>query len=137
MLPVGDLAIQRRQVGNKPVVQIWGPGFTDNHPGTVDETIDLINFLKKRGAYVIGGVPTHWRLSVNDSRPNFQSAYTTYDCISPWFIGRYVDTSGADNYINHIRDDKAYCDARNIHYLPTVFSGFAWATHDHGEVNAG
>ncbi|MDR1544198.1 MAG: family 43 glycosylhydrolase [Prevotellaceae bacterium] len=124
------------KVGNKPVVQIWGTGFTDNHPGTEAETIALINFLKSRGCYVIGGVPTWWRTETGDSKPNFINAYNAYDMLSPWLVGRFSDNADADNkYNNPMLGDKTYCDAHNIDYMPVIFPGFAWSQWNSGNPN--
>ena len=123
------------KVGDKPVVQIWGTGFTDNHPGTEAETIDLINFLKSRGCYVIGGVPTYWRDQTNDSKPNFINAYNAYDMLSPWMVGRFQNNSGANGFISRMKDDKSYCAARNIDYMPVIYPGFAWSQWNNGDVN--
>jgi len=114
------------KVGDKPVVQVWGAGFPDR-PGLGAETVALINFLKERGCYVIGGVPTHWRRETSDSKPNFLSAYNEYDMLSPWMVGRFGDNNGANNFKNQMRDDKAHCDARGIDYMPVLFPGFAWS----------
>lgn len=69
-------------VNNKPVVQIWGPGFT-SRVGNAAKTIELIKFLQSRGCYVIGGVPTNWRTESGDSKPGFMEAYKTYNMVSP------------------------------------------------------
>ncbi len=46
----------------KPVVGIWGFGFNDdNHPWPADACLDVVNWFKSQGCYVIGGVPTWWR----------------------------------------------------------------------------
>ncbi|HKJ78315.1 MAG TPA: hypothetical protein VKA10_02220, partial [Prolixibacteraceae bacterium] len=84
-------------VDGKPVVQVWGPGFT-SRVGNAAGTIELINFLKSRGCYVIGGVPTHWRKEERDSKPNFMDAYKTYDMVSPWTPGRYRGINEVDNF---------------------------------------
>ncbi|MFL5731477.1 MAG: glycoside hydrolase family 71/99-like protein, partial [Cytophagaceae bacterium] len=123
-------------VNNKPVVELWGTGFTGNHPGTEQETIDLINFLKSRGCYVIGGVPTYWRTQNNDSKPSFLNAYKTYDMISPWSVGRFGDVPGATNFKNNlIIPDKTYCDQNNIAYLPVIFPGFSWSQWNNSSAN--
>ena len=133
------------KVGNKPVVQVWGPGFTDNHPGTAAETIALIDFLKSRGCYVIGGTPTYWRTNNRDAKgptqplpanqESFENVYVKYDMISPWMPGRFKDNAGADNQLITMIADKAYCDARNIKYLPVIFPGFAWSQWNTGSPN--
>ena len=133
------------KVGNKPVVQIWGPGFTGK-PGTVVETISLINFLKSRGCYVIGGTPTYWRTNDRDAKgpsqplpadqESFEKVYNEYDMISPWLVGRFKENSGADNQLSTLVADKTYCDTRNIKYLPVIFPGFAWSQWNPGSPNA-
>jgi hypothetical protein len=122
-------------VNNKPVVQIWGPGFT-SRVGNSAGTIELIEFLQSRGCYVIGGVPTHWRTESGDSKPNFMNTYKTYDMVSPWTPGRYKDISEADNFKNNnLAPDKSFCDANGIDYMPVLFPGFAWSTWNNGTPN--
>jgi hypothetical protein len=114
-------------VGGKPVVCLWGTGFGDR-PGTAAETVDLINFFKRRGCYVIGGLPTYWRTENNDSKPDFLAAYESYDMISPWTIGRFHNNAAADDFLaNLIIPDKAHCDALGIGYLPVIWPGGAWS----------
>ncbi|HWS01459.1 MAG TPA: T9SS type A sorting domain-containing protein [Prolixibacteraceae bacterium] len=134
------------KVGNKPVVQVWGPGFTDNHPGTAAETIALIEFLKSRGCYVIGGTPTYWRTNTRDAKgptqplpadqESFENVYLKYDMISPWMPGRFKDNAGADNQLITMMADKIYCDARNIKYMPVIFPGFSWSQWNEGIPNS-
>ena len=122
-------------VDNKPVVQVWGPGFT-SRVGNAAGTIELINFLKSRGCYVIGGVPTHWRKEERDSKQNFMSAYKTYDMVSPWTPGRYKGINEVDNFKkNQLEPDKEFCDANGLDYLPVLFPGFAWSTWNNGTPN--
>jgi len=135
------------KVGNKPVVQVWGPGFTDSkHPGTSAETIALINFLKSRGCYVIGGTPSRWRTNERDAkgpsqpdpanRESFEKAYIEYDMISPWMPGRFKTNAEADNFLSILSADKDYCDARGIKYFPVIFPGFAWSQWNEGGPNS-
>ncbi|MCX6326906.1 MAG: T9SS type A sorting domain-containing protein [Bacteroidia bacterium] len=123
-------------VNNKPVVQIWGPGFT-SRVGNAAKTIELIKFLQSRGCYVIGGVPTNWRTESGDSKPGFIEAYKTYDMVSPWTPGRYKNISGCDSHkTSFILPDKAFCDANNLDYLPVLFPGFSWSTWNIGAPNS-
>lgn len=124
-------------VNNKPVVQLWGTGFTGNHPGTEQETIDLIHFLQARGCYVIGGVPTYWLTETNDSKSNFLDAYKEFDMISPWSVGRFGDVAGATNFKNNLLiPDKAFTDQNNIAYMPVLFPGFSWSQWNNGLPNS-
>ncbi len=125
------------RVGNKPVVQVWGTGFTGNHPGTAQETIDLINFLKARGCYVIGGVPTNWRTGTGDSKTGFLDAYKTYDMISPWSVGRFSDINGVNSFkTTSLIPDKTFTDQNGIAYLPVIFPGFSWSQWNGGVPNS-
>ncbi len=115
-------------VNGKPVVQIWGPGFT-TRAGNAAGTIELIEFLKGRGCYVIGGVPTGWRTESRDSKPGFLEAYKKYDMVSPWTPGRYQNLSGINTHtIDFWTPDKIFCDNNNMDYMPVLFPGFAWST---------
>jgi hypothetical protein len=123
-------------VNNKPVVQIWGPGFT-SRVGNAAGTIELIKFLQSRGCYVIGGVPTNWRTESGDSKPGFMAAYKSYDMVSPWTPGRYKGIEGCDNFkINYLVPDKSFCDANHLDYMPVVFPGFGWSNWNNGAPNA-
>ncbi|MBE0673644.1 MAG: hypothetical protein IH591_03195 [Bacteroidales bacterium] len=123
-------------VNNKPVVQVWGPGFT-SRVGNSAKTIELIEFLQSRGCYVIGGVPTNWRTESGDSKPGFLGAYKSYDMVSPWTPGRYKTLSGCDSHrTSYIVPDKAFCDANGLDYLPVLFPGFSWSTWNTGTPNS-
>ena len=109
----------------KPVVCIWGFGFNDsNHPWDATTCASVINWFKSQGCYVIGGVPTWWRTGVSDSRPNFLSAYSAFNMISPWMVGRIGNASDVDNFLaNPQTGDLAYCNANGIDYQPCVLPG--------------
>ena len=132
-------------VNGKPVVQVWGTGFTDNHPGSAAETIALIEWLKSRGCYVIGDVPSYWRENRNDAkgpsqsdpanRESFEEVYKHYDMLSPWLVGRFSNLQEAQYFFSLQRQDKHYCDSLHIGYMPTLFPGFGWATWNTGVPN--
>jgi hypothetical protein len=123
-------------INDKPVVQVWGPGFT-SRVGTAPGTIELIEWLQARGCYVIGGVPTNWRTASGDSKPGFIEAYKSYDMVSPWTPGRYGNRTNTDKHMtNYLIPDKAFCDANSLDYLPVLFPGFAWSTWKSGLPNA-
>jgi hypothetical protein len=109
----------------KPVVGIWGMGFNDpNHPWDAATCIEVINWFKSQGCYVMGGVPTWWRTEVSDSRTNFLGAYRAFDMLSPWMVGRIGDASGSDWFrINANQGDVAYCNSNGIDYQPCVLPG--------------
>jgi hypothetical protein len=73
----------------KPIVAIWGFGFTDR-PGTAADAQWVINWFKAAGCSVMGGVPTNWRALGGDSKsdPAWAAVYRSFDIISPWSVGR-------------------------------------------------
>jgi hypothetical protein len=113
-----------RQNG-KPVVDIWGFGFNDPaRPFAPDACLDVVNWFKSQGCYVIGGVPTYWRTGINDSRPGFLDVYHAFNMISPWMVGRIGDPAGSDWFFTNVNTgDQADCDAHGIDYQPCVLPG--------------
>jgi hypothetical protein len=106
-------------------VCIWGFGFNDpGRPFAPAPCLDVVNWFKSQGCYVIGGVPTWWRTGVNDSRPGFLDVYHAFNMISPWMVGRTGDIAGLDSYYANVNvGDQADCNARGIDYQPCVMPG--------------
>ena len=113
-----------RQNG-KPVVCIWGFGFNDsNHPFDAAACLDVVNWFKSQGCYVIGGVPTYWRTGVNDSRSGFLGVYHAFNMLSPWMVGRIGSAADSDSFYTNVNTgDQADCNANNIDYQPCVLPG--------------
>ncbi|MBY8876473.1 discoidin domain-containing protein [Actinacidiphila acidipaludis] len=113
-----------RQNG-KPVVCIWGFGFNDNQrPFAPAPCLDVVNWFKAQGCYVIGGVPTWWRTGDRDSRPGFSDVYHAFHMLSPWMVGRIGNVGDADNFYNVATvPDLAECAAHGIDYQPCVLPG--------------
>lgn len=109
----------------KPVVCIWGFGFNDNnHTWSAAVCLDVINWFKNQGCYVIGGVPTHWRTESDDSRPGFLATYSALNMISPWMVGRIGNVNDVDNFYTNVNTpDQAYCNTHGIDYQPCVLPG--------------
>jgi hypothetical protein len=113
-----------RQNG-KPVVCIWGFGFNDdNHPFSAAACLDVINWFKGQGCYVIGGVPREWRTGDGGSRAGYGDAYHALNMISPWMVGAIGDAAGSDSVYQNINvPDQADCNAHGIDYQPCVLPG--------------
>ncbi|WP_377266826.1 discoidin domain-containing protein [Peterkaempfera sp. SMS 1(5)a] len=113
-----------RQSG-KPVVGIWGFGFNDaNHPWDAAACADVISWFKAQGCYVMGGVPTWWRLGTSDSRAGYLDVYHAFDMLSPWMVGRIGNVGDVDNfYTNATVPDLADCNAHGIDYQPCALPG--------------
>ncbi|MCQ2348705.1 MAG: glycoside hydrolase family 71/99-like protein [Paludibacteraceae bacterium] len=133
-------------VNGKPVVEIWGIGF-DDRPGTAQQTQELITFLKNRGCYVIGGVPTYWREGRNDSKgsgntsgkagskESYYDVYLSCDMLSPWYVGRFGNHNDYQYFIGLMKGDIQLCNERSVAFMPVLFSGFGWATWNPGQIN--
>jgi F5/8 type C domain-containing protein len=124
-----------RQNG-KPVVCIWGFGFDDpGRPFPPAPCLDVINWFKAQGCYVIGGVPTWWRLGINDSRPGFSEVYHAFHMLSPWMVGRAATLADLDSYYANANvGDYADCQAHGIDYQPCVLPGDLSSGHrKHGD----
>ena len=109
----------------KPVVCIWGFGFADpNHPFTPDACLDVVNWFKGQGCYVIGGVPREWRTGTGGSQSGFLGVYHAFNMISPWMVGAIGTISEADNaYTTYTVPDQADCNANGVDYQPCVLPG--------------
>ncbi|MFD4530426.1 xylosidase [Streptomyces sp. NPDC058470] len=109
----------------KPVVCIWGFGFNDSkRPWEPEPCLDVVNWFKSQGCYVIGGVPTWWRTCTSDSRAGFSDVYHAFNMISPWLVGRIGNISDADNFYNVATlPDLEDCAAHGIDYQPCVLPG--------------
>jgi hypothetical protein len=121
----------------RPVVAIWGLGFTDR-PGTPTEAQTLLDFFRTNGCTVMGGVPTNWRTLDGDSKtdPAWAAVYRSFDIISPWSVGRYSSDAGADNFkTTKIVPDLAEARANGRDYLPVVWPGFSWKNLNNGPLN--
>ena len=116
----------------KPVVAVWGFGFSDGRKYTLDEGLELMSFLKKTpagGCTVMLGVPTYWRTlnrdCVND--PKMHELILKADIVSPWTVGRYGKLPEIANYAQRtVAPDLAWCKEHGKDYLPVVFPGFSW-----------
>ncbi len=113
----------------KPVLAIWGLGFTE-HVGTPEQALELLNFFEnnpdpKYQVTLLGGVPTWWRLLLNDSLtdPAWADYYCALNVISPWTVGRFRNSVEADNYKPVMAADLAAAAACGAEYMPVVFPG--------------
>jgi hypothetical protein len=120
---------------SKPVVCIWGFGLV-GEPGDATQCLDLINWFKSQGCYVIGGVPNNWRTCTGDSKAGFENVYKAFDMISPWTVGRYSNSIGIDIFkTDYLIPDMNYCHTYGIKYQPVIFPGSSWSNWHTGPQN--
>lgn len=91
----------------RAVVVLEGLGEPDR-PGTVAEAMDLVDWLKAEGCYVVGRVPRGWRTGVGTS-PNFLAVFLRLDAVAP-----------ADQAQAEALDDAAWARERGVAYVPAA-----------------
>ena len=113
----------------RPLVAVWGIGFSDNRRYSLAECRALVEFLKQDGCAVMIGVPTYWRELKNDALkdPALQDLIRLADVISPWTVGRYKTTAEVARHGEKLlQPDLAWCAEAKVDYLPVAFPGFSW-----------
>jgi hypothetical protein len=117
----------------RPVVAVWGVGFSDGRRYTLDECQRLVRFLQRDPKYggntVMLGVPTWWRTLRRDclSDPKVHEVLAEADVISPWMVGRFRRPEEVAAIAREVwKPDIAWCAKRGRDYLPVVFPGFSW-----------
>lgn len=117
----------------KPVVAVWGVGFSDRRDYTLDECAQLVDFLKKDKAYggntVMLGVPAWWRTLERDCLRDkrVHEIILQADIVSPWTVGRFAKPQQIGRFArDRWAPDVAWCTQHGKEYLPVVFPGFSW-----------
>lgn len=118
----------------KPLVGIWGVGFSDNRQYTLEECFELVRFLKEDPNYggnsVLIGVPYWWRHLDRDamSDPRLLELVAYADITSPWAVNRNTKPEQAlARQTEPLANDLAWLNERKRDYMPVVFPGFSWA----------
>jgi hypothetical protein len=116
----------------RPVVAVWGIGFSDGRAYTLAECQDLVSFFKRTpmgGCTVMLGVPTWWRTLQRDAVPDkaLHDVILAADIVSPWAVGR---SDSPDSVARLAKEawsgDAAWCAEHHKAFLPVVFPGFSW-----------
>lgn len=107
----------------KPVVVVWGFGFSDR-PGNLEIELRTIEFLKGKGLTVIGGTPFFWRLGKEDSKPGWKKVYDAFDMISPWAVGRWTSEAGYNTLFSDVVKGDFQQLAGKQDYAPVVSNLF-------------
>ena len=119
---------------NKPVVVLWGLGFTEGgRPALLEDGLKIVNFLKSDPVYggniVMLGVPYTWRTTDQPAVPfaKMEQLLLAADIISPWAVGRpSTPAQVVRNADQILKPDLDWCKAHGKEYMPVVFPGFSW-----------
>ncbi|WP_145095233.1 glycoside hydrolase family 71/99-like protein [Rosistilla carotiformis] len=113
----------------KPLVAVWGVGFSDDRQYSLAECHELVRQLKADGCAVMLGVPSWWREGIRDAvdDPALREVLKQADVLSPWTIGRYQTPQEATRHADRVwQPDQKWCTNREIDFLPVVYPGFSW-----------
>ena len=114
----------------RPLVAVWGIGFSDGRAYSLEECLELVEWLKSRGASVMLGVPSFWREGRRDatSDPLLHRILKEADIVSPWSVGRYQTPEQAARHADEVwKLDRAWCEREGLAFLPVAFPGFSWS----------
>ena len=134
---IGNDAHYLRHRG-RPLVAVWGIGFSDERDYSLKECYDLIVWLKSAGFSVMLGVPSYWREGTRDAvkDPLLHEIIRMADVASPWTIGRYRNPQEARRHGRQVWQlDRDWCRQANVDFLPVVFPGFSWHNLHGGKLN--
>ena len=122
-----DPAYQKHR--GRPLVAVWGVGFSDGRAYTLAECADLVAFFKADGCSVMLGVPSFWRDLHRDAAPDpaLHDLLKQADVLSPWSVGRYGTPEQAASHGAKVwAADAAWCREAKLDWLPVAFPGFSW-----------
>lgn len=117
----------------KPVIGLWGFGFTHRKWDTEDarKFLESLRNDKALGkCTILLGLPTGWRTLSGDCRADkeiMEIIRKSCDIVSPWTVGRYGTPDEAARHADTIwKPDMQWCKENGKDYLPVVFPGFSW-----------
>jgi hypothetical protein len=126
---------------HKDIIRVFSSrtplGFGFNNRNHSPEVVrSIANFFRSStpgGAYLMAGVPGHWRTSTSDSdrNPEFLRVWTEeFDALSPWTVGRYGSEEDAERWGKEkVKPDfdllkqRADEGKKKVDYIPVVFPG--------------
>lgn len=107
----------------KPVVCVWGFGFGDR-PGNNASWLDVVNWFKGQGCYVIGGVPSNFQNDATN-RPCFIAC----NMLMPWRVGV------TSNFQTMDTNELNFCNANNVDYQTAAYAGTAFYNTNGGAIS--
>ncbi len=122
----------------KPLVAIWGVGFSDDRRYSLRECFQLVKRLKSDGCAVMLGIPSFWRELDRDAvaEPLLHQIIKQADIVSPWSVGRYRTPDEAVRHATKVwKLDRQWCERAKVDFLPVVYPGFSWHNLNGGTLN--
>jgi hypothetical protein len=114
----------------KPLLVLWGVGFSDGRKYTIADVQSLVTALKgpEKKVSIMLGVPYYWRTLERDTENNplLHTVIKSADIIMPWAVGRYNSGSYDNTAGMRLPGDISWCKSAGINYVPLVFPGFSW-----------
>ncbi len=114
----------------KPLLVIWGVGFSDGRKYSIADVQAMVNTIKgpEKKVSIMLGVPYYWRTMQKDTENNplLHEVIKSADIIMPWAVGRYNSGSYMATASATLSGDISWCKTNNIQYIPLVFPGFSW-----------
>lgn len=111
----------------KPLMSIWGVGFSDDRQYSIQDVDKLVDKLKagEKKVSIMLGIPYYWRTLDRDTEPDpaLHALIKKADIIMPWAVGRY---KMEDFNPNIVREDMQWAAQNKVDYVPLVFPGFSW-----------
>ncbi|MFT8246733.1 glycoside hydrolase family 71/99-like protein [Roseomonas sp. BN140053] len=115
----------------RPVLGIFGVGSFNRATPDPAAGQALVDALRAAGPVTLmGGVQANWRTLDGNPRPDpaWGAVFRSFDIISPWSVGAFVDDAGADTFLrNRIVPDLAEARRLGRDYMPVIFPGFTWS----------
>ena len=112
----------------KPVVQIWGFYFNNQHNAMTAELANrLIDFFRTPGRYSAFLVGGETGTGAETLTLNGRRFYRRFRAYCPWNIGNYTnDKEGVKHASTHYwADDKRDCESRDALWIPVIYPGFS------------
>lgn len=119
-------------VGDKPLLGIWGIGFSDGRKYDMRACRRLVEELHNEGWALFLGVPFWWRTQERDAvaSEEWGAILARASVVSPWSVGRYASVKRARSLVaEQLRRDRAEPTLRPgsaAQLCPVVFPGFSW-----------
>jgi hypothetical protein len=119
--------------GGKPVVCIWGMGFSDR-PGNAQSWKDVCDWFKAQGCYVIGGLPQRFQSDersytdpITAAITTNQEAFKVCDMVMVWIVGR------SSGFATLYADGLNWCNTHGKAYQADIYPGSAFYNTDFAE----